>query len=138
MTESNYQSIIDEAERRSPDLSFESAAQRGITSLSSDTKERALENYRRRIYDAWSVLRAANIIEQSDSKRFKYNKQVLEGPKAGKKEDSSKMTISADKLRRVLESLSKIESTRNARPSVHHQQRSSSRKESDKWGEDHA
>lgn len=62
MTENNYQSIVEEVERRSPDLSFESAALKNQESY-SETKERALENYRRRIYDAWSVLRAANIIE---------------------------------------------------------------------------
>ena len=41
---------------------------------------RAVDNYRRRIYDAWSVLRAANIIEKdADPKRFRYNREVLEG-----------------------------------------------------------
>lgn len=44
----------------------------------SPQNRRALENYRRRIYDAWSVLRAANIIEPSDRKRFRYNREVLD------------------------------------------------------------
>ena len=39
---------------------------------------RALDNYKRRIYDAWSVLRAANIIEASGDKKFRYNRDVLE------------------------------------------------------------
>ena len=41
---------------------------------------RAIENYRRRIYDAWSVLNAANILQKASSKstkQFKYNRFVL-------------------------------------------------------------
>ena len=40
---------------------------------------RAVENYRRRIYDSWSVLRAAQIIIPVDTKRYAYNSRVIEG-----------------------------------------------------------
>ena len=71
VTEKNYQSIIDEADRRSPDLSFDSAiTSTKITSLNAteinDTHARAIDNYKRRIYDAWSVLRATSIIVKAD------------------------------------------------------------------------
>ena len=40
---------------------------------------RAVENYRRRIYDAWSVLNAVKVIEKAPqgSKKFNYNREVL-------------------------------------------------------------
>ena len=40
---------------------------------------RAVENYRRRIYDAWSVLNAVKVIEKAPqgSKKFIYNREVL-------------------------------------------------------------
>lgn len=72
VTAKNYQSIIDECEKRSPDLSFDSAITKpkdgGIASSAElgEVHARAIENYRRRIYDAWSVLRATNIIVKAD------------------------------------------------------------------------
>lgn len=71
VTQKNYQSIIDECEKRSPDLSFESAITKPKDALlevpeQNDAHARAIENYRRRIYDAWSVLRATNIIVKAD------------------------------------------------------------------------
>lgn len=72
VTEKNYQSIIDECDKRSPDLSFDSAITKPKDTLVRESVElseghaRAIENYRRRIYDAWSVLRATNIIVKAD------------------------------------------------------------------------
>lgn len=71
VTQKNYQSIIDECDKRSPDLSFDSAITKPKDALVEgaelgDVHARAIENYRRRIYDAWSVLRATNIIVKAD------------------------------------------------------------------------
>ena len=82
----NYQAILEEVDQRAtPDLTFESASCRGgarpgsdDSSELSDNQARAVENYRRRIYDVWSVLRAAHIIVQTDAKHFRYNHHVLE------------------------------------------------------------
>ena len=70
VTEKNYQSIIDECDKRSPDLSFDSATTKPKNAAQevelSQVHERAIENYKRRIYDSWSVLRATNIIVKAD------------------------------------------------------------------------
>ena len=113
VTEKNYQSIIEECDKRSPDLSFDSAvtkpkdAPAEISEL-SDIHARAVENYRRRIYDAWSVLRATSIIVKADQKRYRYNSNVLES--SGDQDPDS---ITADKLRQILESVNALEPIRN-------------------------
>ena len=72
VTEKNYQSILDEADRRSPDLSFDSAVTKAKAGSEGEKKElseshaKAIENYKRRIYDSWSVLRATRIIVKAD------------------------------------------------------------------------
>ena len=86
VTERNYHSILEFAGRRSPDLSFDSAVTKSKSDLKSLPEEadlnqlqaRALDNYRRRIYDSWSVLRASNIIVRADARRFRYNREILE------------------------------------------------------------
>ena len=116
VTERNYGSILEEAGKRSPDLSFDSAITKcNKSSRKAPPKEaelnevqaRAVENYRRRIYDSWSVLRASNIIVKVDSKRFRYNSEILEGGQKNGHDDGD--TISADRLRRILESLNSME-----------------------------
>ena len=86
VTERNYHNILEFAGRRSPDLSFDSAVTKSKSDLKSLPEEadlnqlqaRALDNYRRRIYDSWSVLRASNIIVRADARRFRYNREILE------------------------------------------------------------
>ena len=55
---------------------------------------RAVENYRRRIYDAWSVLNAVKIIEKTPQgqKKFRYNREVLDDRK--NKDAEEQFTIS--------------------------------------------
>ena len=68
---------------------------------------RALENYKRRIYDAWSVLRAAQIIVKVDKKHFKYNSYILEGGP----EDSSELDSSVvDQERRIRATVGQLNS----------------------------
>ena len=83
----NYAKILEEASRRSPDLSFESAITKAKCNLQqnlpkeaelNEVQARAVEYYRRRIYDSWSVLRASKVIIKADSKRFRYNSEILE------------------------------------------------------------
>ena len=113
VTQANYQAILEEADRRSPDLSFDSAHTKGKNGTVNENGEltdsqfRAVENYRRRIYDSWSVLRAANIISKVDRKRFKYNRSVLEGL-VDEPADDKRMTVTADKLKRILETINRI------------------------------
>lgn len=46
---------------------------------------KAVDNYRRRIYDSWSVLQAARIIVRTEEKRlFVYNREILERSTAAK------------------------------------------------------
>ena len=88
-------------------MSFDSAVGKGKNGTVNSNGElneaqfRALENYRRRIYDSWSVLRASNIIEKVDSKHFRYNTSILEP----KNSDGGRVSITADKLRQILESI---------------------------------
>lgn len=68
---------------------------------------RAIENYRRRIYDAWSVLRASGIIEKVDSRHFQFNKDfIVHGRDDCEDEQavraSHKTTVSAQQLAAVL------------------------------------
>ena len=88
--DTNYAKILAEASRRSPDLpdlSFESAITKAKASVQhklpkeaelNEVQARAVEYYRRRIYDSWSVLRASKVIVKADSKRFRYNSEILE------------------------------------------------------------
>ena len=85
--DTNYAKILEEASRRSPDLSFESAITKAKASVQqnlpkeaelNEVQARAVEYYRRRIYDSWSVLRASKVIIKADSKRFRYNSEILE------------------------------------------------------------
>ena len=41
-------------------------------------RSRQESNLRRRIYDAWNVLKAASIIVECDEKHFRYNPAILE------------------------------------------------------------
>ena len=86
MTQKNLDMILDEANSKSGHSSFESGTSRngknGTLNLDGHFNEaqfRAMENFRRRIYDAWSVLVAAGIIEKTDNKLFRYNSRILEG-----------------------------------------------------------
>ena len=40
-------------------------------------RSRQESNLRRRIYDAWNVLKAASIIVEHDEKHFRYNDSIL-------------------------------------------------------------
>ena len=114
VTAKNWDVITAVAEKRQPDpdLSFDQSTtiQKGkngtINSNGALTEAqfRALENYRRRIYDSWSVLRAANIIEKVDSRFYKYNRSILE-PKKADKRSQAYGTMTAQKLRNILESM---------------------------------
>ena len=119
MTEANYESIVDEVLQQS---NFESGkhsssymarqetimASTGSTMTRESRKHeqqmhRAIENYRRRIYDAWSVLNAAQIIVKTDgSKQYKYNRDVLE-QKNEEEEDNAEYTVSADNMRKLFD-----------------------------------
>lgn len=60
---------------------------------------KAIDNYRRRIYDSWSVLQAARIIVRTEEKRlFVYNHDILEKSTAAKVNEQEKDTITAQKL----------------------------------------
>ncbi len=114
VTAKNWDIITAVAEKRhpDPDLSFDQSAtiQKGkngtINSNGALTEAqfRALENYRRRIYDSWSVLRAANIIEKVDARHYKYNWSILE-PKKADQRSQAYDTMTAQKLRNILESM---------------------------------
>ena len=122
VTDRNYEAILAEVDRRNP----EDGNDESITSnkaFSPSIKEgelneqqfRAVENYRRRIYDAWSVLRASNIIVQTDSKRYRYNSNVLEGCPS---ESRSTVTIDAEKLEKIERFMEKFESVNQPQPKV--------------------
>ena len=113
MTQKNLPKILEEADKRSPDMSYYSA---GINNKAyvmgnnlTASQAKAVQNYQRRIYDAWSVLRATNVLEKVGKKTFRYNSRVLEGGQEGQAEGDSD-TISADKLRRILQSINSMES----------------------------
>ena len=85
MTRDNYADILAEAERRAPRNGKRSKniykGKNGTINVNGELSEnqfRAIENYRRRIYDAWSVLRASNIIVKVGKDYFRYNSDVLE------------------------------------------------------------
>jgi len=131
MTRKNLPQILAETDKRSPDMTHESAVSKGrlyVSNLDNNFTEaqaKAIQNYQRRIYDSWSVLRATNVIERASGKSFRYNSRVLEG---AADEDN---TISADKLRRILQSVNSMESNRiNMKVPV--------ASESGRWNEDHA
>ena len=80
VTDRNYDGILSEVDKRTGDISMEAYMADGRVSEDMQMAQtRAIENYRRRIYDSWSVLRAAGIITPYDSKRFQYNSCVIEG-----------------------------------------------------------
>ena len=123
MTEANYESIVDEVINQSKfesDMSSSNKMDRqmnmsstGSTSTRESSKLeketlRAVANYQRRIYDAWSVLNAAQIIMKTGgSKQYKYNKDVLEAK--DRMEDSSQYSVNADKMRELMDMLKEIE-----------------------------
>ena len=102
---------------------------------------RAIENYRRRIYDAWSVLRASNIIVKVDSKHFRYNCDVLEGAQDQVSDDTGKVTITAEKLCKILESINSIQNDQWGGENMRKDRRSDDQKNlsgrSNKINEDH-
>ena len=89
---------------------------------------RAIENYRRRIYDAWSVLRASNIIVKVDSKHFRYNCDVLEGAQESVRDETGKVTITAEKLCKILESINSIQNEQWGGENERQERRSDSQK----------
>ena len=118
VTAANYDAILAEVAGRGGSAQY-SANEHGhfkgkngtvnVNGALNEAQFKAIENYRRRIYDAWSVLRASNIIEKTDSKHFRYNEQVLEGAQEAAAAQPGKMTITADKLRSILESINSIQ-----------------------------
>jgi len=49
-----------------------------LDATSARRRSRKESNLRRRIYDAWNVLKAANIIVEFDDKHFRYNPAILQ------------------------------------------------------------
>ena len=119
VTRANYNDILAEAERRAPRTGKRVKnifkGKNGTINVNGELTEnqfRAIENYRRRIYDAWSVLRASNIIEKVGKDYFRYNRDVLEAGHGAPEEASEpgKVTITAEKLSKILQSINTIRS----------------------------
>ena len=66
-----------------------------VNGVLSEQQFRGIENYRRRIYDTWSVLRASNIIEKVGHKHYSYNSLILEGAPQGTTEGTSNNSSSS-------------------------------------------
>ena len=105
VVERNYAAILEEVTPADDQQNDDSEASKN-PSYGGELNEkqyRAVENYRRRIYDAWSVLRASNIIVQSDAKHYRYNCNVLEGAAALSEGGQSgrTVTVDAEKMERI-------------------------------------
>ena len=130
VTERNYDQIIKEVS----DCTFEDSIRYGgnqdmyIQEL-TEAQTKAVENYRRRIYDAWSVLRALNIIAptNADPRLFQYNNSVLEGAlgqqpqmrevpegnyTGGLHSNQRMENFEAEKLARIQEFISRFQATK--------------------------
>ena len=111
MTEQNYESIVDEALQacHKGSLNRQDSGATGTTQSTLDRDYamqehyayRAVENYRRRIYDAWSVLNAVKVIEKTNQgqKQFKYNRQVLDDRASDNLGDEQQYTVTASQLK---------------------------------------
>jgi len=118
VTERNYDQILEEVNQRSVDMTFDSATPKPKFSQDmqdlNEIQAKAVDNYRRRIYDAWSVLRAANIIAETDSKHFRYNKHVLESAICQESNNGKRMVqVDADKLEKIEDFISRFDSSKN-------------------------
>ena len=89
VTNANLEDILSEVQRRCPTQAAHEASsctkkgKNGTVNVNGELSEpqfRAIENFRRRIYDAWSVLRASGIIEKVDERHFQFNKEFLMRP----------------------------------------------------------
>lgn len=134
--EQSYKAILDEVDKRTGDESHDSAssglfASRDPADL-TEAQTRAVENYRRRIYDAWSVLRAGNIIVQTETKRYIYNYEVLESaaPQTASK-SARTVEVDAEKLAKIESFIERFESGKEPR------RKSAYREQEAEWDADH-